>query len=115
MKPRDTIANLVNSLDDINLSDDNKTDDDMLETSVFMVKQRIAMDPPSDIIDVKAHFEYCDMDTGNNKLYAITDGGADSCILKKMHMSLLLLEDMLTWLVIILRLPELKKFPLSLH
>jgi len=83
MKPRDTIANLVNSLGDIELSDGNETDDDMLETSVFMVKHRIAMDPPSDIIDVKAHFEYCDVETGNNKLYAITDGGADSCILGK--------------------------------
>ena len=83
MKLKETIANLVNSLGSIKLSDGNETDDDMLETSVFMVKQRSAMNSPSDIIDFKAHYKYCDEDTGNNKLYAITDDGANSCIFGK--------------------------------
>ena len=65
-KPRDTIDNMVNLLGIIDLSDGNETDDYMLETSLVMVKQNIAMDPPLNIIVVKAHYEYCIVDTRNN-------------------------------------------------
>ena len=62
MKPKNTIANLVNSIADMELSDseDHTDDDQMFNTDTYMVKQRIFRDPPSDIIDVKAHFEYGD-------------------------------------------------------
>ena len=82
MKPKPTVANLVNSIADMELSDDEDTDDDELHTSVYMVKTRIPIDPPSDVLEVRAHFEYCDTSLyNNNKIYAISDGGADSCIL----------------------------------
>ncbi|HEY8522856.1 MAG TPA: hypothetical protein VIL14_03765, partial [Nitrososphaeraceae archaeon] len=83
--PRSSVANLVNSLADIDLNEDNSedTDDDMLECSAYMVRRSIPIDPPSDIIDVKAHFEYIDNSIYDNKIYAISDGGADSCILGK--------------------------------
>src|SRR5687767_3541044 len=79
--------------------EDSDTDDDILQTSAYMVKQRASidalpdidnnleirlqphMDPPSDVIDVKAHFEYRDNPNFKNVIYAISDGGADSCIL----------------------------------
>ena len=77
-----------NSLGDMDLSDGNETDDDTLDTSVLMVTQKTAMDPLSDIINVKAHFEYCYVDARNNKLYAFTNGSADSSILgEKFHVS----------------------------
>ena len=34
-----------------------------------------------DVLQVRAHFEYCDTTYFNGKVYAISDGGADSCIL----------------------------------
>ena len=83
MKPKNTVANLVNSIADMELSDDEDTDDEILQASAFMVKTRVQVDPPSDITDVRAHFEYCQGPKFNNKIYAITDGGADSCILGK--------------------------------
>ena len=46
-----------------------------------MVRRTISIDPPSDVIDVKAHFEYIDSNFCDDKIYAISDGGADSCIL----------------------------------
>ena len=42
------------------------------------------MDAPSDVIDVRAHFEYSDINCFKDKMYAIFDGEADSCILGKM-------------------------------
>ena len=46
-----------------------------------MVRKVTPVDPPSDVIDVKAHFEYMDNTLHDDKIYAISDGGADSCIL----------------------------------
>ena len=42
------------------------------------------MEAPSDVIDVRAHSEYDDIDCFKDKMYAILDGGADSCILGMM-------------------------------
>src|SRR5688500_17543492 len=99
MKPQNSMANLVNSIGDIGSGEDSDTDDDILQTSAYMVKQRASidalpdidnnlevrlqphMDPPSDVIDVKAHFEYRDNPNFKDVIYAISDGGADSCIL----------------------------------
>ena len=79
MTPKSTAANLLNSIADMDLSDDEDTDDDdMIQSSYgYMVKQRIAIDPPSDIIDIKAHFEYGDTAALKDTIYAISDGGAD--------------------------------------
>ena len=68
----------------MDLSDEDTDDDEMIHTSYgYMVKQRPAIDPPSDIIDIKAHFEYGDTTAFKDTIYAIFDGGADSCILGK--------------------------------
>ena len=48
-----------------------------------MVKRTLSVDPPSNVIEVKAHFEYIDNSLYDDKIYAISDGGADSCILGK--------------------------------
>ena len=97
MKAKSTIANLVNSIADMDLGElyeDEDTDDDELQTSAYMVKTRVPVDPPSDVLDVRAHFEYCDNSLFNKKIYAISDGGADSCILGKMPKSSHILVDM---------------------
>ena len=39
------------------------------------------MDPPSNVIDVEAHFEYRDNPNFKDVIYAVSDGGAGSCIL----------------------------------
>lgn len=86
MKLKPTVANLVNSSGDMNLEDrEEETDDEILHsTYTYMVKQRVSVDPPSDVIDVKAHFEYGDTKAFKDSDYAISDGGADSCILDRM-------------------------------
>ncbi len=67
----------------MDIDDDEDTDDEMVYRA-NMVKRRIAMDAPSDVIDVRANFEYEDNECFKDKMYAISDGGADSCILGKM-------------------------------
>ena len=84
MKPKDTIANLVNSIGDLDIDDEEDTDDDEMVYHANMVRQSIPMDAPSDVINVRAHFEYGNIDCFKDKMYAISDGGADSCILGKM-------------------------------
>ncbi len=83
VKPKNTIANLVSSMNDIDLGDmdSESTDDNMLDHSINMVRGTIPIDPPSDVIDLKAHFEYIDSNFCDDMIYAISDGGADSCIL----------------------------------
>src|SRR5687768_14335929 len=83
MKPNTTIANLVNSIGSMDIEDDEDTDDEMVCRANIM-KHRIAVDAPSKVIDVRAHFEYEDNACFKDKMYAISDGGADSCILGKM-------------------------------
>ena len=83
MKPKQTVANLVNSLADLDMNSDDDTDNDAIDVNAYMVKCRIPLEPPSDILDVRAHFEYIDHALFNDSIYAISDGGADSCILGK--------------------------------
>src|SRR5687768_17653431 len=85
---KDTMLNLVTSMAGFGMEDDGyETDDDFLhETSAMMV--RISVDPPegnleTDIV-VRAHFEYTNIPELKTKYYAISDSGADSCILEKM-------------------------------
>ena len=73
MKPRDTIANLVSSIGNMDIDDEDDTDDDEMAYSAHMVRHRVAMDAPSDVIDVRAHFEYGDTECFKNALYAIFD------------------------------------------
>ena len=47
------------------------------------IRQHLNLDPPSDVIDVRAHFEYGNNPHFKDTVYAISDGGADSCILGK--------------------------------
>jgi hypothetical protein len=100
MKKQQTIANLVNTLGNIDLQDDEDTDDEVMQTSVNMVRSRKldppseyaqeqfyspiqnGVNPPSDILEVRAHFEYGHT-LKEGEIYAISDGGADSCILGK--------------------------------
>src|SRR5687767_15005968 len=85
---KDTILNLVSSMADFGIKDDTcDTDDNFLhETSAMMV--RISVDPPEGNLDtdivVKAHFKYTNILELKTKFYAISDSGADSCILGKM-------------------------------
>src|SRR5687768_9441172 len=85
MTNKETLTNLVSSLVDMaeEDNDDEDTDNDMLHvTSAFMVQA--CWDPskelPNDTIQVRANLQYSMHPT---KTYAITDGGADSCILGK--------------------------------
>jgi len=93
MKTKETILNLVSSIADLELSDDDdnqSTDNDILQsTSVFMLKSHANVTNmeeknPDDIIEVKAHFEYSMHPEYQDKVYAISDGGADSSILGKL-------------------------------
>lgn len=51
----------------------------MLHSSAYMVRHTL-YEASSDVIDVKAHFEYRDNPNFKDAIYAISDG-ADSCIL----------------------------------
>ena len=70
------------------INDDEET---IQTTSAFMVQSSIPVDPPSPIqssesdkvISVKAHFGYSMHPYYRDRVYAISDGGADSCILGK--------------------------------
>ena len=84
VKPKTAMVNLMNSMNNIDLGEDmdsDSTDDEILDHSINMVRRTIPMDPPSDVIDVKAHFEYIDYNFEDGKIFAISDGGADSCII----------------------------------
>lgn len=76
MKPKDTIANLVNSMGNLDMDDEEDTDDEDMVYHANMVRHRTSIDAPSDVIDVRAHFEYGDNDCFKDKMYAILDGGA---------------------------------------
>ena len=94
MRTKETVANLVSSLADVDFDSDNEgdTDDDMITMSAFMART-FASDPNDDEnspdstepdIVVKAHLEYSLAPELQNKNYAISDSGADSCILGKL-------------------------------
>ena len=71
-------------IDNEDNNDEEDTDDEEMIYHANMVRQVVPIDAPSDVIDVRAHFEYGDNDCFKDKMYAILDGGADSCILGKM-------------------------------
>ena len=85
MKSRDSVLNLVSSLADMHVEDSGEdTDDEYIKaTSAYMVEVRPSVDPPSDTLDIRAHFEYRLHHTQHGTIYALADGGADSCILGK--------------------------------
>src|SRR6187200_2710622 len=83
MKNKQTVANLVNSLADMTVDDDEDTDDDAMNCNAYMTRSWIPLDLPEDDIDIRAHFEYIDTSMFNDNIYAISDGGAESCILGK--------------------------------
>ena len=100
MVAKDTILNLVSTMADINLADDGcsvSTDDDFMQDTYAMMA-RLSIDPPAGNpetdIQVRAHFEYTNTPELKNKYYAISDSGADSCVLGKWPKSFLILEDM---------------------
>ena len=89
---KDTVANLMSTMADMGISDGDDTDDEMLHAHAMMVHTRTIPDPSgkspdasSDelIVNVKAHLEYAQNSWYTNKIYAISDGGADSCIVGK--------------------------------
>src|SRR5687767_2135247 len=87
MSTKETIAQLVSSVADLGFEDDasDSTDDDMmLVTSTYAVRtcqyEEPSDDSSDDVIEVRAHLEYT---MHSDRIFAITDGGADSCILGK--------------------------------
>ena len=66
IKSKETMLNMVSSMAELSMIDDDAdTDDDMVTSSVYMARTSIVMDPPGelrgepdDTIEVKAHFEY---------------------------------------------------------
>jgi hypothetical protein len=97
MKNRESVVNMVSKLTELSMEDaDDDTDDDMITSSVFMARSYSVTnhhlpdtnsshnDDSSQDIVVKAHFEYTLLPEFQSKVYAISDGGADSCILGKM-------------------------------
>ena len=72
------------------MSDNANIDDEMQDITVCMIRTRMPINPPSygsinslksedsqDIIQVRAHFEYCETSYFNGKIYAISDEGED--------------------------------------
>ena len=72
--------------------DDDSTDDEALTSHVYMAKTihmpksteaAESSDGNEPILKVRAHLEYSHKEWYPNKVYAISDGGADSCIVGK--------------------------------
>ena len=91
-KNHDHVVNLCSQQADIGLEgDDESTDDEAINTFAYMVKctrpepEGIAYSEGSfdNPIQVRAHLEYGKQSWYPNKVYAIADGGADSCIVGK--------------------------------
>ena len=66
---------MINFLGDIDLGNGNKTDDDAKHSNVIMIKARISIVPPFDILKVRTHYDYCNTNLFNNSVYANFDGG----------------------------------------
>ena len=85
---KEIMLNLVSSVADCNIVDDGyDTDDDYIQVTSAMMT-RVSVDPPegnpdTDIV-VRAHFEYTNLPELKHKFYAISDSGADLCVLGKM-------------------------------
>jgi hypothetical protein len=122
MRTKPTVANLVNSMGDLDMDDDEDTDDELMTTKAFMVCSRTSMDPPTglpdtqytpdpptDILEVRAHFEYGHTIIPKGSVYAISDGGQTHVSLERMLRSSHTLEGMLTWLDMTQKLQGLKE------
>ena len=91
MKNRETMLNMVTAMAEMSMDDeDSDTDDDMITSSAYMARSFRTLDPPGesckgkdDVLEVRAHFEYTLIPELQSKVYAISDSGADACILGK--------------------------------
>ena len=91
-KNKDHVVNLCSTIADLGIeSDDESTDDEAITSFAYMVKStklepegmlnsEDSLDLP---IQVRAHLEYGQQSWYPDKVYAIADGGADSCIVGK--------------------------------
>ena len=91
-KTQDHVINLCSTIADLGLEgDDESTDDEAITSFAYMAKctrlepegidySEGSFDNP---IQVRAHLEYGKQSWYPNKVYAIADGSADSCIVGK--------------------------------
>ena len=91
-KNQETLINLCSSVAEMGIDgDDDSTDDEALNSHVYMAKTvrqdneelTNSSDDKEPIFQVRAHLEYGKQEWYPNKVYAISDGGADSCIVGK--------------------------------
>src|SRR6476620_3322109 len=91
-KNQESLVNLCSSLAEMGFDEDSdSTDDEALTSHVYMAKtfrpEFIPCAETSDanepVLQVRAHLEYGNRQWYPNKVYAISDGGADSCIVGK--------------------------------
>ena len=91
-KNQESLINLCSSLAEMGFDEDSdSTDDEALTSHVYMTKT-VKPDPAGiadssddneQVLKVRAHLEYGKQEWYPNKVYAISDGGADSCIVGK--------------------------------
>ena len=88
---QESIINLCTSVAEMGFDDEDSTVDEAITSHAYMAKT-VRLDPqglsaPSDdseqVIQVRAHLEYRRQSWYPNKVYAIADGGEDSCIAGK--------------------------------
>ena len=89
---QEALINLCSSVAEMGIDgDDYSTDDEALTSHVYMAKT-VRPDPEGStetsdeneqILKVRAHLEYGKQEWYPDKVYAISDGGADSCIVGK--------------------------------
>ena len=91
-RSQESIINLCSSVAEMGFDDDSdSTDDDAITSFVYMAKAAIvdpeglktSSDRSKQILQVRAYLEYGRKSWHPNKVYAIADGGADSCIVGK--------------------------------
>ena len=83
-KNAEVVANLCNQLADMAVDHDYDTDEDDIELFKFMAATTSSDEyDMKDSLEIRAHFEYATLFDDPKKVYAISDGGADSCVLGK--------------------------------
>ena len=85
---QESLVNLCSSIAGMGIEgDDDSTDDEALTSHVYMARTvRLCSTVSSENeqpLQVRAHLEYGRQEWYPNKVYAISDGGADSCIVGK--------------------------------
>ena len=73
------LASLLNVTSQVLANSDEETDDEDLISQLLV--SHVATVADDDDIEIRAHFEYAEAYA--DKIYAISDGGADSCVLGK--------------------------------